>query len=229
MSKISWIRIRSTLLGLAILAPCPAPAGGPQFIPPHIVAARDIPYPLNTATPGIVTLLLNLDATAKVENVQALRDIPPLTSTAQTAVRSWTFTPATRDGSPVPSALSVNVAFNPFNPGGVAIEGLAAPLPQLSPPSEAAPFIPPQVSSGSYAVYPPNSVASGTVVLDVTIGKTSGVAKVKVIRDVPSLTLEAIRAVKAWGFSPATFKGQPIAAHLVVAFVFPSPAIAHPV
>ena len=72
-------------------------------------------------------------------------------------------------------------------------------------------------------------MASGTVVLDVTIGRTGGVAKVKVIRDVPSLTPEAIETVKAWGFSPATFKGQPIAAHLVVAFVFPSPVLAHPV
>jgi Gram-negative bacterial TonB protein C-terminal len=60
------------------------------------------------------------------------------------------------------------------------------------------------------------------------IGKTGGVAKVKVIRDVPSLTPEAIKAVKAWGFSPAAFQGQPIAAHVVVAFVFPSPALAHP-
>jgi TonB family protein len=197
--------------------------------PAYIVTASDIPYPVNTATPGIVTLILNLDAAAKVENVQVLRDIPPLTSAAQTAVQTWTFTPATRDGSPVPSTLPVNVVFNPFNPGGVAIEGLAVPLPQPSPAREAAPFTPPQITSGSFAIYSVNSVASGTVVLDVTIGRTGGVAKVKVIRDVPSLTPEAIKAVKAWGFSPATFKGQPIAAHLVVAFVFPSPVLAHPV
>ena len=99
-------------------------ASGPQFVPPRIATASDIPYPVNTATPGIVTLLLKLDATAKVENVQVLRDIPPLTSAAQTAVRTWTFTPANPDGSPIPSTLSVNVVFNPFNPGGVAIEGL---------------------------------------------------------------------------------------------------------
>jgi TonB family protein len=71
-------------------------------------------------------------------------------------------------------------------------------------------------------------VASGTVVLVVTIDKTGGVAKVKVIRGVPALTAQAIKAVNTWGFSPARFQGQAIAAHLVVAFVFPSPALAHP-
>src|ERR1700674_42626 len=150
-----------------------------------------------------------------------------LTSTAQTAVQTLTFTPATGDGSPVPSTLSLNGVFNPFNPGGVAIKGLAARLAQPSPAPEDTAFTPPQITSGSFAVYPANSVAAETVVLDVMIGKTGGVAKVKVIRDVPSLTPEAIKA-KAWGFSPAVFQGQPIGAHLVAAFVFPSPALAHP-
>jgi Gram-negative bacterial TonB protein C-terminal len=120
MRKLSGNQMLAALLtGLAVLWAWPTRASGPQFVPPRIATASDIPYPVNTATPGIVTLLLKLDATARVENVQALRDIPPLTSTAQTAVQTWTFTPATRDGSPVPSTLSVNVVFNPFNPGGV--------------------------------------------------------------------------------------------------------------
>src|ERR1700687_4792582 len=229
MRKHSGNRMLAILLtGLAILSAWPVRASGPQFVPPRIATASDIPYPVNTATPGIVTLLLNLDATGKVVNVQVLRDVPPLTSAAQTAVQTWTFTPAAREGSPVPSTLCANVVFNPFNPGGVAIEGLAVPLPQPTSIPDATPFPPPQITSGAYAIYPVNSVASGSVVLDVMIGKTGGVAKVKVIRDVPSLTPEAIKAVKAWEFSPATFQGQPIAAHLVVAFVFPLPALAHP-
>jgi len=70
--------------------------------PAYIVTASDIPYPINTATPGIVTLILNLDAAAKVENVQVLRDIPPLTSAAQTAVQTWTFTPPRATAAPCP-------------------------------------------------------------------------------------------------------------------------------
>src|ERR1700674_891940 len=61
--------------------------------PPRIATASDIPYPVNTATPGIVTLLLNLDVAGKVLNVQVLRDLLPLTSAAQTAVQTCTLHP----------------------------------------------------------------------------------------------------------------------------------------
>ena len=101
MSRLFGNRILATLLtGLAILTLCPIRASGPQFVPPHILTAGSILYPLNTATPGIVTLLLKLDATARVENIQVLRDIPPLTIAEQTAVQTWTFATATRDGNP---------------------------------------------------------------------------------------------------------------------------------
>lgn len=228
MKKIYCNLMLAILLGsLAVLSAGPTP-GGSQFVPPSIVSASNIPYPINTMAPGIVTLLVNLDAAARVQNVQALRDIPSLTGPAQTAVQSWTFAPASLNGNPVPSSLSVNVVFNPFNPGGVAIEGLAVPLPKPATPPDLSQFTPPEITSGSFAVYPINSIASGTVVLDVTIGKSGGVSKARVIRGVPSLTSPAINAVKAWGFTPAGFQGQPIAACLIVAFVFPSPALAHP-
>ena len=178
--------------------------------------------------PGIVTLLLRLDAAAKIQNVQVLRDIPPLTSAAQTTIQSWAFAPATRSGHPVAARLSVSVVFNPFNPGGVSIEGLNVSLPPPPPGPEDSDFNSPQITSGQFAIYPANGIASGTVVLDVRIDKSGGVAKVQVIRDVPSLTPQSIKAVKSWEFRAATYKDQPVASHLVVAFVFPSPAMANP-
>jgi multidrug efflux pump subunit AcrA (membrane-fusion protein) len=70
MRKLSGNRMLAILLtGLAILTAWPARASGPQFVPPRIATASDIPYPVNTATPGIVTLLLNLDVAGKVLNV----------------------------------------------------------------------------------------------------------------------------------------------------------------
>jgi len=179
--------------------------------------------------PGIVTLLLRLDPAAKIQNVQVLRDVPPLAGAAQTAMQSWTFAPATRNGHPVSSRLAVSVVFNPFNPGGVAIEGLKISLPPTPPGPEDSGFSPPQIASGQFAIYPVNSMASGTVVLEVTIDKSGGVGKVHVIRGVVSLTSQSIKAVKSWEFRAATYKDQPVASHMVVAFVFPSPAIANPV
>jgi TonB family protein len=204
------------------------PAPEARFLSPQVVTATDISYPINTATPGIVTFLLRLDDTARIQNVQVLRDVSPLTQAAKSAIQSWTFAPASRDGNPVPARLSINVVFNPFNPGGVAIEVLKVPLPPTPPGPNDSDFNPPQITSGSFAVYPVNSIASGTVVLDATIDKKGGVTKVQVVRALPSLTSQSIKAVKSWGFTPATHKGQPVVSHIVVAFVFPSPAAANP-
>jgi TonB family protein len=173
-------------------------------------------------------LLLRLDTAGKIQNVQVLRDVPPLSSAAQTAIQSWTFAPATRNGQAVSARLSVSVVFNPFNPGGVAIEGLKVPLPPTPPGPEDSDFDPPQITSGQFAIYPVNSIASGTVVLDVTIDKSGGVARVQVIRGVGSLTPQSIKAVKSWEFKAAAYKDEPVVSHMVVAFVFPSPAIANP-
>ena len=173
-------------------------------------------------------LLLRLDSAAKIQNVQVLRDVPPLTSAAQTAMQSWAFAPAIRNGHPVAARLSVSVVFNPFNPGGVSIEGLKVSLPPTPPGPEDSDCNPPQITSGQFAIYPANSIASGTVILDVTIDKSGGITKIHVIRSVPSLTPQSIKAVKSWEFRAAAYKDQPVASHTVVAFVFPSPAIANP-
>jgi outer membrane biosynthesis protein TonB len=206
----------------------PSSVADSPFVPPRVLNATDIPYPVNTTVPGIVTLLLRLDSAAKIQNVQILRDVPPLTSAAQSAIQSWTFAAATRNGHPVAARLSLSIVFNPFNPGGISIEGLKVPLPPTPPGPEDSDFDPPQVTSGQFAIYPVNSIASGTVIFDVTIDKSGGVAKVHVIRGVPSLTPQSIKAVKSWEFRAATYKDQPVASHMVVAFVFPSPAIANP-
>ena len=70
-----------------------------------------------------------------------------------------------------------------------------------------------------------NSVGIGAVVLDVAMDKYGQVKKVDLIRDVPSLSPEAIATVKRWTINPATFNGKPITSKLIVAFVFRSPTM----
>jgi hypothetical protein len=94
-----------------------------------------------------------------------------------------------------------------------------------TPPPFPAGYLPPEVSVGSFALYQPNSVGVGAVVLDVTIDKYGAIKKTDVIRDVPSLTPEAIAAVKRWTINPATFNGKAIISKLVVAYVFRSPTM----
>jgi hypothetical protein len=200
-------------------------AGAPHFVPPDIVVASDIPHPINNIASGLVTVSLNLSARGEARNVHIVRDIPGLTAGVTNAVNSWTFTPAKLDGIAVPSTLNVHVVFNPGTPQNQQLQlPPSAPLPSLNP----AGYLPPTLSQVSYAVYPPNSIAQGAVVLDVLIDKDSQIKKVTTIRDVPSLTQAAVAAVKTWSINPANLNDKKLDAKLVVAFVFRSPTMSTP-
>ncbi|MFZ0642670.1 MAG: energy transducer TonB [Candidatus Acidiferrales bacterium] len=219
MSRVRDATILAVLLTALIIQ---SAWSGSVFQPPGIASAANITYPTNVMTPGIVTLMVNLDSSGNVQNLDVLRDHPPLTSVASAAVKSWSFRPASLDGQAVPSVLPVTVVFNPFNPGGVGNLSQTISLSQTTPAATAG-YNAPQITVASYATYPVASIASGAVVLDVTIGTTGKVAKVHVVRDVQSLTQQAAKAVKAWTFAPAAYQETPIASHMIVAFVFPSP------
>lgn len=208
----------------ALLSVAVSAQSNPSVTAPGISSAGSIPYPINSASPGMVTLQLSLDSTGSVTNAQPVRDYPPFTAVVQSAVQGWSFSPASSAGNAIASNIRVNAVFNPFNPGGVALP--AESLANLSNPDPSnSGFSPASVNGAVYANYPVNSVSSGTVVLDVTIGKSGGVKKVKALQTVPGLTSNSITAVKNWSFSAATYKGQPIVSHVVVAFVFQSPAV----
>ncbi len=213
------------VMGVVALAITPAATkaqNGGKFVPPKLVSAGEIAYPVNSNSPGIVTLQVNLDGNANIQNVQVVRDLPPLTSAAQTAVQGWSFAAGMLNGSGVASSIRVTVVFNPFNPAGVGL-----PSPGLGPAAEvgSAPYIPAQVASATYATYPSNTTAFGTVVLDVRVGSGGDVKSVNVVHGVAALTGSAITAVKTWGFSPAKRNGKAVDSHTVVAFVFPSPGL----
>ena len=81
-------------------------------------------------------------------------------------------------------------------------------------------FEPAEVVSAANTYYPPLSVAFGTVMLQATIGESGEIEAVKVIRDIPSLTEEAIRSAKKWKFKPATLDARPVRSAIPVAFTF---------
>jgi len=206
-------------LALAMSGTAAKAQNGGKFVPPKLVSASEISYPANANSPGFVTLQVNLDGNANIQNIQVVRDVPPLTAAAQTAEQGWSFTAGT---SGVPSSIQVTAVFNPFNPAGVGL-----PSPGLGPAADvgSAPYIPARVASATYATYPPNSTAFGTVVLDVRVGSGGDVKRVNVVHGVAALTGSAITAVKTWGFSPAKRNGKTVDSRVVVAIVFPSPAL----
>ena len=60
----------------------------------------------------------------------------------------------------------------------------------------------------------PNSAFNdtrGTLILDVWIDESGGVACVKIVRSIPLDDQAAVDAVRQWKFAPATMHGRPIA------------------
>jgi TonB family protein len=194
-------------------------AGG-KYHAGGIGQAGVIAYPMNSQAPGFVTLDVSLDAGGSVQNVTVVRDVPPLTSAAQSAVKGWQFTPAMVDGQGVPGVVRVNVAFNPYNPSGVGLPGEA-----LQPASGTASgnFQPAGLQQANYATYPPNTVSAGTVVLQVHVGSSGEVHGVIVVRGKSALSGAATAAAKTWVFTPAMYQGKPVGSDVVVAFVFALP------
>jgi hypothetical protein len=191
-----------------------------RFIPPSLTHANDLPYPVEVTASGLVTVSLALSANGEAPTVQVLRDIPELTPIVTSFVKYWKYTPGMLDGKPAPSTINIEVVFNP--PDALNQNLQMTPVAPTPPPLPAG-YLPAEVAVGTFAVSPRTGPQTGAVVLDVTIDKYGQVKKVDTIREVPSLTQEAIATVKRWTINPATFHGKEIASHLVVAFVFRVP------
>jgi len=198
-----------------------------HFVPASVSTAGDIPYPASSLDAGVVTLSVDLDKIGRVIAVTILRDISSVSGPAAAAVRSWTYTPATRDGKPMPSTLTINIV---YDPGFLGADNIPLPPPsQVQPISTKDPaFFPPQLNTATFAPYPAKAKAQGAVVLNVTLDTNGNAAQVATLRDVPPLTASATGALKNWNFSAATYEGNPIQSHMVVAFVFRSPSAALP-
>jgi TonB family protein len=185
---------------------------------PDVLQATEITYPANTTTTGMVSFLLTLDADGIVKNSHVLQDIPPLTIAAQEGVKHWTFKAGISHGKGVASLLPIYIVFNPYNPAGtVPVAGLSTPRP-LSPRGWAT--FPPQVRMASYAIYPANSLATGTVVLSVHINKSGHSSDIREVHGVRPLAEAAVEEVKQWGFQPSRSGDEPVEGSICIAFVF---------
>jgi len=110
--------------------------------------------------------------------------------------------------------------------GGLAVVVLSAGrLWAQKPENVSTNFNPAEILSAAEAIYPPNSIAAGTVVLQLTIGRSGQLEETKVIRDIPSLTQEAVRSAKKWKFRPAALDGKPVSTKVIAAFSFVRPVL----
>lgn len=68
--------------------------------------------------------------------------------------------------------------------------------------------------------YPLQSIAIGTVILEVAVSETGNVENVQPLRAIPSLTEVAIESVKHWHFKPALLGGKPVRSRTAIAVTF---------
>jgi TonB family protein len=219
--RATWSSAAAVALGLLSLGSLAiGQTTTPKYHAAVVSQAGTVPFPLNTRTPGIVSVDVAVSSSGAAQNVVVVRDLPPLTAAVVSAVKGWSYTAATANGDSVSGIVPIAVAFNPYNPSGV---GLPAQSLQPAQAQVVSNFQPPGVVQASYANYPPNTVASGTVVLKVHVSSSGRVHDVSVVQGIDALNAASITAAKTWEFSPAMYKGKPVSAEVVIAFVYAAP------
>lgn len=81
-------------------------------------------------------------------------------------------------------------------------------------------YIPPVPIAFKEAVYPVNSVATGTVVVIAVVERDGRVSEAKAMKSVVSLDEPSLQAVKQWRFEPARLDGKPIRSKTSISFVY---------
>jgi outer membrane biosynthesis protein TonB len=145
-----------------------------------------------------VVLVVRPNGEGDVQGITPIAGSPPFLQTSLAAVKKWKFAPKQK-----PFPVSVTLLYRPrqiFSTGGAGIE-FQAPEVRDGPP------LPRVILDPTYTV---NSLAEGVVILELSISEAGAVASIATIRDEPSLTPVARRAVDMWKFSPT--KGTAIVA-----------------
>ena len=206
-------------------APQPQPAQQAVeagFVPPQLVSAWPIEYPIRSTAAGVVVLEVLIDDNGKVADVIARRDIPSLTEAAVPAVKHWEYKAAMRDGEPVWSRATVAVMFNPAIAASPVV--LSPLTSEVVAPRHRYPPDPPDIVSAIPAIYPFGYTGIDlSVVLSLDIAGDGNASSVKVIHGEKPLTDTAESAVKKWQFRAAHDSGKVISATMTVAFVYRVP------
>lgn len=192
------------------------PGGNSQhFKPIQLVHFIEPVYPVRSVANGTVVLTVGINKSTSIDNIAVVYGIPSLTEEAERTVRKWSFQPALLDGKPVQSSITTAFTFSSsLSPGS----SWAKPKVE-----ELLPFKPIAVVSTVGAEYPYRSVASGSVILKVNIGRGGAIDDIEVIHGIPSLTEVAEQTVRKWKFQPATVNGETISSPMIASFTFRVP------
>jgi TonB family protein len=191
------------------------------YKPPEVASAGDAYVPYQVVVDGLFVLDVFLDGDGTIQKIDALRDPGAMIGAAKTSVRSWKFRPASKEGKVTPSRMTVSFLYRPPNYTNLGVpKGFSPVLPQSD---SAHGYVPVGVLSFAYPEYPVNSVAWGSVVVQVTVDGSGDVKGVDFLHGMQNFNNLVSDALKNWRFQAATFNGKPITSMTVIAFAFQPP------
>jgi TonB family protein len=189
---------------------------------------------------GPVVLEAVIDTAGKVRNVRVVQSLDAkygLDQEAIKAVQQWEFRPATKDNTPVPMIVSLEVMFRlpkeppvrqavvarpPQEPIKLPDDGFAAGAYA----EDTAGLVMPKATRQIEPKYTSDAMRAkiqGVVVVEVVIGTDGTIAKARVFESLDKtygLDDSALAAVRTWTFEPGTLSGRvvPVYARLEVMF-----------
>jgi len=201
---------------LLLLLTAAVAAGAQEPARARDVSIQGFSYEVQSA--GVVVVSAGVDVQGAVQDVRLLKDVAPFGSLLRDSVRSWTFTPARRDGTAVPSRVMVAGL---FRPGMLMFPAPAAPPALARAAGERVPY----PTAIAVPPYPPNAIGDAAVFVEVELDPTGAVTSARVIGPTSGFDDAALQAARGWKFQPAlTAKGQPRAAVAYIVMVFRAPA-----
>jgi TonB family protein len=190
------------------------------IVQPSVIREVKPQYPdaaLAAGRSGEVTLECVVNPDGSVGEVRVITSLDPsLDAEAVKALKQWQFKPGSKDGKPVPVAVTVEVTFSVrhkgpsldsaevFKPGGTVTHPKAV--------KEVRPSYPPEVMRAGVT----GMVDIECVVLpDGTVGDARTVAPLH-----PQLDAESLKAVRQWRFEPGRQDGKPVPVQVTIQMTF---------
>jgi len=188
------------------------------YVPPAPLSVVGVPYPPQALFGGNVFLDALVDADGKLSDVRVVNGDDPFLAVALEAVRTWSFSPARADGRVVEGRIGIVFHFpQSYIPAIVAREHT-----YTEPLADAA-------ERGALPVYtiepvyPINSIAEGSVILDGLVDAQGQLKSTTVVRDIDSLTGPTEAGVAQWKFVPGKQAGAKTDSAVVVVVTYRRP------
>lgn len=103
--------VRPALAGDAPAPSAPSAAPAPTIVPPTLQSTPAVPYPKDASGDADVIVTLVVAADGHVREVKNADGAMPFADAAKTAVLTWVYVPATRNGEPIAATIRVLVHF----------------------------------------------------------------------------------------------------------------------